>query len=71
MTEEIDNEAKTRQMKLSTLWSTMASAAPKNTPAGRTASPARVRKADDRSPVENENEKSKKKKSKSGKTNSK
>ena len=70
-TEEVDNEAKTKQMKLSALWSTMASAAPKNTPAGRTASPARVRKADDRSPAENENEKSKKKKSKSGKTNSK
>lgn len=66
-----DGKEKTKQLKLSAMWSNVASAAPREPASGRTASPARVRTADDRSPQNDKRDSKKKKQSNSGKSKSK
>ena len=59
---------KSKQMTISAIWSNVAGASPKTPASGRTASPARVRRAEDRSPAETDKRDTKKKKgSNSGK----
>ena len=71
VTEEEEDESakgKTKQMTISAIWSNVAGASLKPPSSGRTASPARFRRAEDRSPADNDKRETKKRKgSNSGK----
>ena len=47
--DEVQKKKTTKQMTISAIWSNVAGATPKTTSSGRTASPVRVRRAEDRS----------------------